>query len=514
MKIASSKTIRELENTAHAAVRCGGPTLMEQASMHCARRIHDFKNSRCALNGYEIIILAGRGNNGGDGILTGSYLARFFNEKVSIFSLQTPNEMSDEIRRHFFSLPSDLSVNFVKHPSNFPDLKKPCIIVDALLGIGFKGELRGIVRDLINSVNSSNNPVISIDVPSGIETDSGIGKDAVYADLTITIGAEKAGLYINDGRIHSGIVDFADIGFDLSKIPDEDAVFEVTPSDILHRIYRRRKTELYKTLNGKLLVIGGSTVYPGAVVLAAMGASSAGCGMLTTAIKAHPFSVLAPDIIIRDYSKDGEKCFNKNDIADLITLASRQNAVVFGMGVTANSDTKDVLKELLSLPQKLLLDADALNTLAMFPELWQHKKHSDIIITPHAQEAYRLAQSFNIENFSSMSRLEQISALSAELDCTVVLKGDKTLIASPDRKIWVNQKGSCALAKGGSGDVLSGIIGALLARENDLSCHEIAAAGVLLHSISADFAAQSRSAFSISDLPDAVRKYLNSITIF
>lgn len=514
MKIASLKTIRELEQQAHAAVRCGGPTLMEKASMHCARRIHAFKHSRAALGNLEITVLAGKGNNGGDGILTGGYLARHFNEKVTVYSLQSPSEMSDEIRRHFFSLPSDVSVIFVKNPSDFPDFSKPCLIVDALLGIGVHGELRGLAKDLIESVNSSDNPVISIDIPSGIETDTGIGKGAIFADMTVTIGAEKAGLYINDGRIHSGIVNFADIGFDLAQIPDDDMNFEVIPHDILKRIYCRRQTELYKTLNGKLLVIGGSVSYPGAVVLTALGASSTGCGLLTTAIKSRPFCAIPPDIIVSDFSCEGENCFNRSDCERLIALAEKQNAVVFGMGVTANSDTADVLKELLKLPQKLVLDADALNTLAMFPELLQYKKHSNIIITPHAQEALRLAQAFDIKGFAEMSRIEQSSALSNRLNCTVVLKGDKSLIASPDGRIMVNQKGSAALAKGGSGDILSGIIGGLLSRENGLSCHEIAAAGVYLHSISSDFAVQSCSAFNISHLPDAVRSYLDSITLF
>lgn len=487
---------------------------MEQASMHCARQIYAFKHSRTALKNLEITVLAGRGNNGGDGILTGGYLARHFNEKVTVYSLQSPSEMSDEIRRHFVSLPSDVSVTFIKNPSDFPNFSKPCVIVDALLGIGVRGELRGLVKELIESVNTSNNPVISIDIPSGIETDNGLGKDAIFADMTVTIGAEKAGLYINDGRTHSGIVNFADIGFDLTQIPDNDSIFEVINTDILKYIYCRQKTELYKTLNGKLLIIGGSVSYPGAVVLSASGASSTGCGLLTTAIKSRPFSLIPPDIIISDFSRAGENCFNFNDCERLMSLAEKQNAVVFGMGVTANSDTAEVLKELLKLPQKLVLDADALNTLAMFPEIMQFKKHSDIIITPHAQEAVRLAQAFSIQGFEEMSRLQKSAALAKKLDCTVVLKGDKTLIASPDGKISVNQKGSAALAKGGSGDVLSGIIGGLLAKNTNLSCHEIASAGVLLHSISADFCTQSQSAFNIAELPDAVRKYLNSITIF
>ena len=514
MKIASAETIRKLETQAHAVIKNGAPSLMEQASLLCAKNIHAFKHSRSALAGYEIIILAGRGNNGGDGILTGGYLSELFDEKVTVYSLQSPSEMSDEIRRHFCSLPSDVSVRFIKNTSDFPSFKRRCIIVDALLGIGFRGELRGIVRDLINLVNSSGNPVIAIDIPSGIETDTGIGKDAVFADMTVTIGAEKAGLYINDGRIRSGCINFADIGFDLDKIPENEVPFEVTPTDILHRIYRRHKSEPYKNVNGKVLIAGGSALYPGAAVLSLLGASCTGCGMVTGALKARPFSPIPPDIIVRDFSDSNGKCFNGNDCAGLIALAESQDAVVFGMGATANSDTAAVLQQILTLQQRTVLDADALNTLAMFPELLKYKKHTNFVITPHAGEARKLAKAFDITDFNTMPRYEQAAALSRKLNCTVVLKGDKTMTASPDGRVWVNQKGSSALSKGGSGDVLSGIIGGLLAKAGELPLHEIAAAGVLLHSCGADFAAHSNSAFDISSLPAAVRNYLNMLTIF
>lgn len=513
MKIAAAKTVRRLEAQAQEKLKIAEKSLMEKASELCAWHIHSFKQAHDALRGLPTVIFAGKGNNGGDGILTGGYLSSKYHEQITIYSLQTPAEMSDEIRRHFFALPKDVKVVFINDKNLQIDLHTPSLIIDAILGIGFKGELRGTAKKLINLINSSNNPVVSIDVPSGIETDSGDGQEAVFADLTLTIGAQKRGLYVSDGRIHSGRVEFLDIGFDIAQIPDSEVEFEVI-SDVMPKLFPRRREEFYKTRNGKLLVIGGSESYPGAVVLSTLGANGAGCGLLSAAIKKRPYSSFLPSVIVRDFSSSGGNCFNQSDIPELKKLAMMQDCVVFGMGVTVGSEIAGVLKMLLQNCDRLLLDADALNTLALFPELWQFKKHKNIVLTPHHQEAVRLAAAFKIAGFEAMERPQQAAVLAEKLQCTVVLKGEKTLIASVDLPMFVNPVGSCALAKGGSGDILSGIIGALLAREKNMSCHELAACGVWLHAAAADFAAQSRTAFDINDLPQALKKYIDSITLF
>lgn len=513
MKTASLDTIRKLENKAHEALNNSGRTLMEKASEICACEIFKFKKSHTALADAEIVIFAGRGNNGGDGILCGGYLDSLFGEKVTIYSLQHPQEMSAEIFRHFSMLKSSVSVKFIKNDGQITDLPEHCIIVDALLGIGFHGELRDREKKIIDFINSVNSPVISIDVPSGIECDSGIGENAIFADMTITVGAEKKGLYLADGRIHSGVVKFADIGFDFTEISDAESTFDIIHEDLFDAYFTPPEEELYKNKNGRLLIAGGSKTYPGAIVLSVLGANSAGCGLLTAAIKARPFSAMPPSVIVRDFSNDNAECFNSNDVEMLLEIAAKQDAVVFGMGATANSDTCDVLKELLKLPQTLILDADALNITAMFPEIWQLKTHRNIIITPHVQESVRLADAFGISNFKKQSRIEQAANLAQTMQCTVVLKGSKTVIASPDFCPWINPCGSYALSKGGSGDILSGIIGALAAGNKKFSTHEIASLGVFIHAAAADFAAQSRKAFDINKLPDAVEKYISSKTI-
>ena len=514
MKTAPLHTIRNLEEQAHMALNAGESTLMEKASLRCAEEIHLFKKQHKSLSDLEIVIFAGRGNNGGDGILCGGYLHTLFGEKVTVYSMQHPKDMNDEIRRHFFSLPDAVSVKFTGNDGQMTEVLPPCLIVDAVLGIGFKGELRGGAEKVVDFINSVNFPVISIDVPSGIECDSGNGVNAVFADMTLTIGAEKKGLYINDGRIHSGIVKFIDIGFDLQQIKDKEAELEVIHEDLFYKFFTRPTEEFYKYKNGSLLIIGGSKNYPGAVVLSILGANAAGCGLLSAAIKAEPFGAIPPSVIVRDFSENNAKCFNKSDIEEITKISNRQNAIVFGMGITADPELKDVLNAILQMPQTLILDADALNVLAMFPEIWHNRKHNKIILTPHKQEAVRLAQAFGISGFNDMTRLQQAEILAETLQCTIVLKGDKTLISTPDCRTMVNQCGTYALAKGGSGDILSGIIGALAARNRNFSLQQIAALGVFIHAAAADSAAQSRSAFDINTLPDAVKQFIDSKTIF
>lgn len=514
MKTLPLEAIRKLEESAHLALKSGEPSLMEKASRRCAELIFAFQQKHKALAEYPFVVLAGRGNNGGDGILCAAYLNLFYSCKVSVYSLQSPAEMSPEIRCHFCNLPPDVKFRCVKKITDLPDLKSPCIIIDALLGIGFAGELRSLMKEIIEKVNNSGNPVVSIDIPSGIECDSGRGPDGVFADLTITVGAEKKGLYLSDGRIHSGKVQFADIGFDYSKFSAGESEFEIIHKEALKHIFNRKKFEPYKNNNGRLLIAGGSELYPGAVVLAINGANAAGCGLLTAVIKKRPFSFLPSNVIVRDFSMPGEKNFTAADGEKLKVLAMEQDCIVFGPGVTANSDIAEVLKILLALPGKMVLDADALNTIAMFPEIWKYKSHSNIVITPHPGEAKRLAQAFKIDNFEKLMRHEQVKFLAQKMQCTVVLKGDKTLTASPDGRIMVNPAGSYALSKGGSGDILSGVIGALLAGNSTVDITELAAAGVFLHSSGADHIAQSRSAFDINLLPQGIGSFIDSITIF
>ncbi len=514
MKIASVATLYALEHRAHNALKIAEPSLMEKAAHACARYIHDFKQQHTALRELEIIILAGRGNNGGDGILAGGILHTLYHEKVTIFHLSPISGMSDEIRRHFLSLPSDLSVKFISNPSNFPDLKKPCLIVDSLLGIGFKGELKSPVKELIESVNFSENPVISIDIPSGINADTGIGNDAVFADMTISIGAQKRGLFCANGRIHAGTVKFADIGFDIASIPENECEFEAIDDALWKKCFSRPANELFKNRNGRLLIIGGSKLYPGAVVLAIEGANAAGCGLITAAIKERPYSPIPPNIIVRNFQHENSTCFNENDFYELKEIALQQNCIVAGMGMTANNDTSKFIGRLLSLQIPMVLDADALNAIASAPEIWQNKNTEKIIASPHPKEAERLASAFGIKNFTQLPRFSQAAVLSEKMQCTIILKGDKTFIASPDGALHVNPTGNYALAKGGSGDILSGIAGALFARNLQMSPHKIACSAVYLHGIAADHTVQSRSAFNISTLPDALRSFLNCNTVF
>lgn len=480
--------------------------------MQCAEAIFAYKNSRPALAELPVLIFAGKGNNGGDGILIGSILSSEYGQKVTICCLQKISEMSDEIRRHYCSLPSDVDVAFFDTGSPLPATVEYSLIIDALLGIGFKGEMRSPVRELVGLINSSNMPVISIDIPSGIETDSGEGKDAVFADMTLTIGAQKRGLYVNDGRIHSGAVKFIDIGFDFAGIPENESEMEVI-TDVFSTIFGRHKQEMYKSRNGSLLIIGGSAEYPGAPVLAAGGANAVGAGLITLALKARPFSQIPANVIVRDFSSSGGCAFNADDAEKLFPLAEVNDCTVLGMGMTVSRELAGFVCSMMKRSRRLLLDADALNCIAGFPECFEPHE-CELVITPHYMEAVRLAKAFGIRDFAAMPRTEQAAALAERLDAVVVFKGEKTLISTPDGRLLVNPCGSYALAKGGSGDILSGIIGALLAQHDDIDAGTLAACGVYLHSAAADRDTGSRTAFNIDKLPEAVRNFISENTVF
>jgi hydroxyethylthiazole kinase-like uncharacterized protein yjeF len=447
--------------------------LMERAGAGLADAV------QARVPGGRVVVVAGKGNNGGDGLVVGRRL-REAGREVDVLLLAAEEELQGDARTNFDRLPWPGA-----RPFEAPALDGAAAIVDAILGTGFSGEPREPARSAIEAINTAGGVVIACDVPSGVDASTGaIAGHAVRAAATVTFHAAKPGLWISPGKAHAGEVRVIDIG-----IPDGAPVqpsVGLIESDVLDGI-PRRGDDSTKFAAGAVLVCGGSTGLTGAPCLACESAMRAGAGYVTALIPAslnmvfeqrllEAMSVPLPD-------RDGALTPKAIDV--VLQRAGRAGALVLGPGLGRDPGTFKLARRLarqVEIP--LLLDADGLNAHAGRLASLAGRR-APAVLTPHAGELARLLDRDSSE--VAAHRLRFVRAAAAEADAIVVLKGDDTIVATPDGRAAVSRGGAPALATAGTGDVLSGVIGAYLSKRMDP--FHAACAGVLVHARAGQLAA-------------------------
>lgn len=472
MKIIRIETMRELE---HRTIESGVPgyELMRRAGEGAAEEIREYMRGR---EFRRAVILGGHGNNGGDALIAAPLLGL----PAVVYTTGPLDALRGEAAEAARNLPRTVPVE-LHDTLSAADFRRGDLIVDGLLGTGFTGELRPQLRNWIAAANNSGCPVMAIDLPSGINGDTGRADSgiAIRAELTVTFGYPKRGHFLADGPAASGRLRLIDIGLaapDAEVESDGEAFFAADAAKLL----APPAFDTYKNRRGRLLIAAGSADYSGAAVLASWAALRAGAGIVRLAIPARPYAALPGALIVREL-RNAEGCFDKESLPELETMMGQSDAVAAGSGWNSGRGIGAVLSKLLEFPGALLLDADALNTAAREPGRWIRRER--LVITPHPGEAKRLADAFGIPLFEE--RTEFALALAARLGAVTVLKGPHTVVAAPDGRYSLNSSGCPALATAGSGDVLGGIIGALLAG-NPEQPYEMAKLGVFLHGLAGE----------------------------
>ena len=485
MKIISIETMRNLERRAIDS-GVSGYTLMRRAGEGAAEEIRRFAQGKAFR---RAVILAGRGNNGGDALVAAPLLGI----PAVIYATGPLEMLRGEAAKAAGDLPEMIPVE-VRDTLSAADFHRGDLIVDGLLGTGFAGELRPQFRNWIAAANSSGCPIVAIDLPSGINGDTGTADSrlAIRAELTITFGFPKRGHFHGDGPAAPGRLRHVDIGLADPDSPSGDAEEAFFAADA-EKLLNPPAFDTYKNQRGRLLIAAGSIDYSGAAALSAHAALRAGAGIVRLAVPARPFAALPGALIVR-VVRSAEGCFDRKSLPELAAMMAQSDAVAAGSGWGMGKETGEVLSELLRFPGPLLLDADALNTAAREPQRWVRRDR--LVITPHPGEARRLADAFAIPYFEE--RTQFALALAAELGAVTVLKGPHTVVAAPDGRYSLNSSGCPALATAGSGDVLGGIIGALLAG-NPERPFEMAQLGVFLHGLAGELGAPGLIA---DDLPE------------
>ena len=407
----------------------------------------------------HILACAGPGNNGGDAFVMARELAAA-GCRVSILFRHDPLQLPADAQLAYAAC-CHPCIEFCREvpPANFS------LVVDGLFGIGLKRPISGEMAELVQRINAFSGPVLALDVPSGLDADTGKAHEiAVKADLTATFIAGKPGLFTNDGRDHCGEVCLLDL-----DIPPQPASGKLlAPSDFRSSLSPRQHNS-HKGTYGTLAVIGGAPGMAGAALLAGragllLGAGRVLVGMLER-ITVDPAQL---ELMLRSPG-------------DAIAQAT---AVVIGPGLGQSDTAVELIRRLTSADFPLLLDADALNLLASHPVLAKHiaRRHSPTVLTPHPTEAARLLgiETADVQN----NRIDAALSLAKHYQACIALKGCGTVLAHPDGRWRINTTGNPGLASGGTGDVLAGIAGALLAQ--NISAWEALCAAVHLHGSAAD----------------------------
>lgn len=466
--------------------------LMERAALKTAEELDRILSARKEQE--KILCVCGSGNNGGDGVAVGRIL-KLWGYDAEIFMAGNPDHMTEETRRQ-----KKIADNYQVREVNNPDWDEYTTIVDALFGVGLARPVKGRYAELIRQMNGTNAFKAAVDIPSGVDGDTGQELGAAFrADLTVTFAYRKAGLCLYPGRMLAGRVVTADIGI------YADPEGEISPEKIFYpeqedlNILPPRIASGNKGTFGKVLAAAGSEGMCGAAYFAAGAALTAGAGMvriLTPEGNRIPLQTLFPEAIltcISDKDTDAEKTEkfqNAYRWSDVLILGP-------GLGISTESTEKALwfLKAASADRKPLILDADGLNLLAAHPE-WKKYLGAHVILTPHMGEMSRMTGKTISE--LQADRIGASRELAADTGCTCVLKDACTVTAAPDGTVFLNLSGNPGMATAGSGDALSGILAGTVCRFLSVSKKEKdrpdfsfqAALGVYLHGLAGDLAAK------------------------
>jgi hydroxyethylthiazole kinase-like uncharacterized protein yjeF len=476
-----AETMRAIDRWAIEGQGVPGLDLMERAGAGVARAVE----ARSADG--PIAVVCGKGNNGGDGLVV-ARLLREAGRQVTVLCTAPADEFTGDAHANLDRLAGDPPALLDTAAGAIEDA---ALIVDALLGTGFAGEPHGAVAEAIDALNAAAAPVVSVDVPSGVDASTGVVSGrAVCAAETVTFHSAKPGLWIMPGKAHAGEIQAIDIG--IPRGAPQDASIGLMAPSVLELLPRRAAAST-KFSSGHVLVAGGSRGLTGAPRMASQAAMRAGAGYVTACVPASLQDVITsaapPELMTRGLAEqDGQLA--SAAVTSVLESIRPGGALALGPGLGRGEGAIAFARALARQAEApLVLDADGLNAHAGRLEDLASREASTVL-TPHAGELGRLLEldSEQIER----ERLRHVRAAARQAHAVVVLKGDDTLVADPAGRVAVSPGGSPALATAGTGDVLTGVIAALLAQ--GLDAFAAAAVGVSLHSAAGREAARRQGA--------------------
>ena len=540
MKILTGKDIREADLYTIEHEPVASIELMERAALaleaEIAAAAETTEGQKTAAEAPEYLIIAGKGNNGGDGLAVARLLRGRFGDtrSISVILPAAPDHLSPDCRLNMHLLPAGISIfsfadgHITADGSEVPPeqlFRRNTVVVDAILGTGVTGAVRGAALQAIRLVNEHSRRcrmVISIDMPSGLPTEprnreEAAGADVIAADLTLTIEFPKLSLLLPETGRYAGRLRTVHIGLDKEFIDSRESAYAAVDAAYVSTLLRPRGEFDHKGTHGHALVIAGSAEYMGAAILCTGAALRSGCGLVSAHIPAAGRTAMLISHPAAIISADEAPVFSSLP-ADL----GKYSAVAVGPGIGRSEAAAAALEKLLvCLPQHpgirtAVLDADALNIISERPEMLAMIPEGSVL-TPHVGELSRLLRAAGSRGLledvapagapwrDDLHKVALVRQFCARLKSVIVLKGAHTMVCSPDGRCFFNMSGNPGMAKGGSGDVLTGLVAGLAARGYDSLSAAIL--GVWFHGLAGDVAASLRGmeAMNAEDILENIR---------
>jgi NAD(P)H-hydrate epimerase len=515
MYLVTSSEMQEMDRQTIESFGIPGRLLMENAGREATRILLDHF-SGCIKR--HVGVIAGRGNNGGDGFVIARCLAQK-GVDVRVYLLAKSNAVKGDAAANL-TLLSSLEIPLIEMPdktafSKHKSKMRDCDLwVDAVFGTGLKSEVKGYFRDVINFINSLDKPIFAVDIPSGLNSDTGQPcGTCIRAHSTATFGFAKTGHFLYPGAAYTGTLKIMDIG-----IPSQIAE-KVGPKQYLLTVkqirsyFHPRPADTHKGRTGHLLIVAGSPGKTGAAAMTAMSAMRTGAGLVTLGIPKSLNPVVESQVLeamTEPLPELQDQILGESAFDAIMNLISQKKCLAIGPGLGQAEDTKNLVCRIITeSPIPVIVDADGLNHLAGNTAILKKLKVA-IILTPHPGEMARLMDTTVAD--VQHDRIKSARDFAVNFNAHVVLKGARTVVAHPDGKAYVNPTGNSGMASGGMGDVLTGVIASLITQ--GFTPEAAAHTGVYLHGAAADTLAEAIAPFGYlaSDVMHAIPGEIKKLT--
>jgi len=487
MKLVTAEQMRAVDRETIDHRGIPGPELMENAGRGIAERIRD--DILIDPEGKKLAIFCGKGNNGGDGFVVGRYL-REYGVEVAVYFPDPVEKMSDDARLNYErAVKAGITLHPVHGADDLPNDIDADYVVDAIFGTGFVGAPRGLLAECIACINRLGLPVIAVDCPSGLNVNTGHCEGVVpTAEYTYTLALPKIGQYYSPGRERCGVVDVVPIGVPDGVVESFDFKVNLITPELIAGLLPERKADGHKGDFGKLFILAGSTGLTGAATLAATASVRTGLGLVTVGCPATLNPILetklteAMTLPLPDVGKKGLLALR--GLGEIRKQIAGRDAAVVGPGIGTHHETRELVGRLVgSLERPAIIDADGLNAFAK-DRTPLTGDHGELVLTPHPGEFCRLIDEKLPDDIDALYDL--IRTYAVKYRAVMVYKASPTVVVDGEGQVYLNPTGNNGMATGGTGDVLSGMIGSFLAQ--GLNARDAALTAVYLHGLAGDLA--------------------------
>lgn len=503
-KIVTATQMQHIDRRAIEGMHISSLQLMEAAGKGVAEHIRDdlFEGD---VSDTHVAVICGRGNNGGDGFVCGRYLGEW-GAGVAYFLLGETEQLKGDALANYQRV-NKHAVHEVLSEDHIPSFADYGVVIDAIFGTGFKGKIEGLAAEVVRRINAADKPVVAVDIPSGLNADTGQAEgEVVSASMSVTLACPKLGHFLYPGRSFTGPLKIVDIGIPSGAIDAENVEVHLISDEYVNDTLPQRAADAHKGSCGKVFILAGSKGMTGAAALAGNAAVRSGAGLVYVGCPESLNDILEvklTEALTRPLPEVSRKrVLARRALGEVMKYISDVDAVAVGPGLSQHFETQELVRRVIARRDKpTVLDADGINAFAKDNSTLR-ENHASLIITPHVGELSRIVGAPIAEILADRKTWAKKAA--AMFNCVCVLKGAPTFVAEPSGTVCLNPTGNAGMASGGTGDVLTGIVVALLGQ--GLAPFDAACCGVYLHGLAGDLAADElgQMAMCASDMIDCL----------